>query len=160
MTSPEYLFVYGTLCSASGGWMHHELARRARLAGTGWIAGRLWDTGSYPAAIPAASPDERVHGELYKIAPDSTAELLALLDRYEGYLPDAPGRSLFLRQRTRVTREDGEPVRAWVYVYNGTTDRLRRITSGDYLECYQGRDSPPPGAPGPPPTSPPRSPRS
>ena len=140
--------------------MHHELARRTRLACTGWIAGRLFDTGSYPAAIPAASPSERVHGELYEIAPAQAPELLALLDRYEGYLPDTPGRSLFLRQRTLVARKDREPVRAWVYVYNGTTDRLRHITSGDYLERYQGRDSPPPGAPGPPPTSPPRSARS
>jgi gamma-glutamylcyclotransferase (GGCT)/AIG2-like uncharacterized protein YtfP len=140
--------------------MHQVLARHAHLAGTGWMRGRLFDTGSYPAAVLTDDPEEQVHGELYRVVGNSAGELLELLDRYEGYLPEAPERSLFLRQRTRVTRQDGEPVPAWVYSYNGATDRLRRIMSGDYAKRYQGRDSPPPGAPGPPPTSPPRSPRS
>lgn len=160
MSSPEYLFVYGTLRSIFGGPMHRELVGRAHATGTGWVTGKLFDTGRYPAAVLTASPDERVHGELYTIKPELTSELLDLLDCYEGYYPESPERSLFLRQRVQVTQENGETVPAWIYVYNGATDRLRRITSGNYAERYQGRDSPPPGAPGPPPTSPPRSPRS
>ena len=43
--------------------------------------------------------------------------MLADLDRREGYDPDDPAGSAYLRRRTTVTTADG-PAEAWVYVTN------------------------------------------
>lgn len=129
----EYLFVYGTLRSAYGGRMHEVLVEAARLVGEGWIAGDLYDTGRYPAAVPASAAEHRIYGELYAVEPGECAELLAFLDRYEGYRPDAPERSLFRRALVDVTLASGETRAAWVYVFARPPAGFRRIVSGDWL---------------------------
>ena len=135
--SPEYLFVYGTLRSAFGGPMHRALARQAEPVGPAWIPGRLYDVGRYPAAVAPAEPEDRVRGEVYALPPDRAAEVLAELDRYEGYLPNAPDRSLFRRERVQSTTEDGRGYSAWVYLYNRPVQHLPRIRSGDYTAVVE-----------------------
>ena len=120
---PEYLFVYGTLRSSFGGPMHRALARQAEPVGPAWIPGRLYDAGRYPAAVAPAEPEDRVRGEIHALPPGRTAEVLAELDRYEGYLPHAPDRSLFRRERVRAETETGQVFSAWVYLYIYTTGR-------------------------------------
>jgi len=54
---------------------------------------------------------------------------LAQLDRYEGYHPDDPAHSLYLR----VPYLDGH-----IYVYNQSFDGKQLIESGDWLEYTGG----------------------
>ena len=66
-TAPNYLFVYGTLRASSAGVAHRLLAGRARLVDTGWVTGRLYDTGAYPAAVASVRAGERIRGEIYHL---------------------------------------------------------------------------------------------
>ena len=50
----------------------------------------------------------------------------------EGYYPNAPDKSSYLRRRGRVRHFDGVNVSSWVYVFNGTLEKASRILSGDY----------------------------
>ena len=98
--------------------------------GRGSISAALFDLGIYPAAVP--STEGRVWGEVYDVADART--VLAALDEIEGYRPDDPDRSLYLRSEADVILDDGSPGRAWVYFYNAPLGRAPRIPSGDYLE--------------------------
>lgn len=111
--------------------------------GLGWIAGQLYDTGSYPAAVAVAGSQDRVRGELYRLDPERATELLAELDRYEGFVPDAPESSLFRRVQAEVTVENGSVHRAWTYIFNRSVQRLPRIASGDYTDHLRDPNSGP-----------------
>jgi gamma-glutamylcyclotransferase (GGCT)/AIG2-like uncharacterized protein YtfP len=128
----RHLFVYGTLLAAVVGRPHPMLAARADLVSRGSIPGRLYDVGDYPAAVPSADGDDRIHGELYAIRPGREDELLPDLDQYEGFHPDRPEESLFVRVEAPVERQPGGTTWAWTYVFNRSVDGLPPITSGDY----------------------------
>lgn len=127
----HHLFVYGTLRRGFGA--HGVLAGRAEFAGAGWMAGRLFDTGAYPAAAAPAAPGDRIRGELYRLPADA-ASLLRALDRYEGFEPADPSASLFRRIAADVATEEGRTVRAWAYLYHRPIDGFARIPSGDYAD--------------------------
>ena len=128
------LFVYGTLLSGLGFPMHDELAKRARLFGTGVISGQLVAISWYPGLID--EPGE-VTGELYEA--EDEAALLDFLDRYEGCHPDDPEPHEYLRRRCRVRLEvDGATRDAWVYEFIGNSSGLERI-GGDFRNWMQGR---------------------
>ena len=86
-----------------------EREGRARLdalltpLGRGWIHAALFDLGIYPGAIPAT--DSRVWGEVHRMA-DPNA-VLSTLDDVEGFTPAEPDRSLYRREETVVTLDDG-----------------------------------------------------
>ena len=128
----SHLFVYGTLRSDAGGPMHARWMRGVRLAGRASIAGRLYDAGPYPAAVPSDDPADRIFGELYAIEADADA-LLAALDGYEGIDAAHPAHSLFRRDSVAAQWEDGMRVPAWVYFYNRPPGSMPRVTSGDWL---------------------------
>lgn len=98
--------------------------------GRGAINAALFDLGLYPAAVP--SNEERVWGEVYEIT--DAPKVLAALDEIEGYRPDDPDRSLYVRGEPDATLADGTVVRAWVYFYNAPLGQAPRIPSGDYLQ--------------------------
>src|SRR5215218_10920218 len=81
--------------------------------GRGSIKAALFDLGLYPAAVPA--PDGDVWGEVYGVSEPET--VLPALDNIEGFTPDDPDRSLYLRRTTEVTLPDGSAATAWVYFY-------------------------------------------
>ena len=138
-SEPAYLFVYGTLMSSFGGMMHDLVARHATLVGGAAFAGRLYDAGTYPAAVPSSGASrDRVRGELYRLDPHTSAELLGQLDDYEGC-----AEGLFRRVRATVAGDDRRPVAAWVYVYARSTARLRCVESGDWA-AERGREGGPP----------------
>jgi gamma-glutamylcyclotransferase (GGCT)/AIG2-like uncharacterized protein YtfP len=58
---------------------------------------------------------------------------LRTLDEIENYRPDEQDASLYVRQESPVTLDDGFIVNAWVYFYNRRLGRAPRIESGDYL---------------------------
>src|SRR5262245_26645101 len=87
--------------------------------GRGSIQAALFDLGIYPAAVPA--PEGRVWGELYAVA--DARSVLTALDEIEGYRPDDPDRSLYVRSQTPVRLTDDRTEQAWVYFYNAPLGR-------------------------------------
>lgn len=127
----EYLFVYGTLRRAAGHPMARLLAVHGEFAGAARYAGRLFDLGPYPAAVPAADAGRGVVGDLYRLS--APRNLLRLLDRYEGCTDSRDPANAYRRERVPVTGPDGTPREAWIYLYNRPTHGLPLIASGDYL---------------------------
>jgi gamma-glutamylcyclotransferase (GGCT)/AIG2-like uncharacterized protein YtfP len=124
------VFFYGTLMAGFDRRRRAGIEEKLAFAGRGSIEAALFDLGIYPAAVPA--PDGRVWGEVYRILePDA---VLTALDEIEGYSPDDPDRSLYLRGEADVTLIDGTQLRAWVYFYNAPLGQAPRIASGDYLQ--------------------------
>jgi gamma-glutamylcyclotransferase (GGCT)/AIG2-like uncharacterized protein YtfP len=70
-----------------------------------------------------------VHGELYRL---EDADILSILDHYEGYDPDQPATSLFVRRRISLIEPADQE--AWVYWYNGPVDGKPRLPSGDWRQ--------------------------
>ena len=100
--------------------------------GRGRIRAALFDLGIYPAAVPAEDDHSTVAGEVYEML--DAPVVLAALDEIEGFRPNEPERSLYLRVETDVTLESGATRPAWAYFYNAPLGRAERIPSGDYLE--------------------------
>jgi gamma-glutamylcyclotransferase (GGCT)/AIG2-like uncharacterized protein YtfP len=126
--SREKLFVYGTL--RKGFPLHRHLAGKSVCIGTGTIRGLLYDLGSYPGAV--ASNDGEVHGELYELQGGS--EQLKQLDQIEGFDPEHPEDSLFLRAVTEVQLPDGASTTTWVYLLPAKPASAQLIPGGDYLQ--------------------------
>ena len=61
-------------------------------------------------------------------------DVFPALDEIEGYRPNDPDRSLYVRSSVTVTLPDGTSRAAWVYFYNAPLGQADRIASGDYLE--------------------------
>lgn len=127
----DYLFVYGTLRPAFPHHLAQYLAAQAQYLGPARAPGRLYDLGPYPGLVSPSGPDDWVQGDLYRLS--QSADLLEVLDRYEGCPTGQETDSLFCRQPWEVVRPQGERLRAWVYVYVGPLEQARRIPSGDYL---------------------------
>jgi gamma-glutamylcyclotransferase (GGCT)/AIG2-like uncharacterized protein YtfP len=126
----DKIFVYGTLMAGFDRRKRAGIDTRMRFVGRGWIQASLYDLGLFPAAIPA--PDGRVAGELYEVVDDPS--VLTKLDEIEGYRPNEPDTSLYMRAQTTVTLESGAVESAWVYFYNAPLGQGQRIESGDYLD--------------------------
>jgi gamma-glutamylcyclotransferase (GGCT)/AIG2-like uncharacterized protein YtfP len=125
----ERIFVYGTLMAGFDRRRRAGIDTRMQFVGRGWIQAALYDLGLFPAAIPA--PEGRVAGELYEVIDDPS--VLAKLDEIEGFRPNEPDTSLYLRAQVTVTLEDGRQEAAWVYFYNAPLGQGQLIESGDYL---------------------------
>ena len=128
---PDHVFFYGTLMTPFNRPGRQRVEAGLTFVGRGLIRAALFDLGIYPAAVPTED-DGRVAGELYELV-DGPA-VLAILDEIEGFRPNEPERSLYLRVRTDVTLQSGEVRPAWAYFYNAPLGRAERIPSGDYLE--------------------------
>jgi gamma-glutamylcyclotransferase (GGCT)/AIG2-like uncharacterized protein YtfP len=68
-----------------------------------------------------------VRGELYSVR---APEALQILDEFEGFEPERPRESLYLRHRIELV----EPARtlAWVYVYNHEPAPEELVPNGDW----------------------------
>ena len=114
------LFAYGTLKDPKQLGVAVGFPVRCEIVGAAMISAVLYDVGEYPALCPSASPDDLVPGLLLDI--DDAA--LDALDAYEG-VPQG----LYRRVRCEVHLDAGHRAEAWVYVYNRSTDGLRRIAA-------------------------------
>jgi len=128
-------FFYGTLMAGFDRRRRAEIDDRLTYLGRGSISAALFDLGIYPAAVPA--PDGQVWGEVYDVK--DPAIVLAALDEIEGYTPEDPDRSLYVRTAVSVRLPDGSTTDAWVYFYNAPLGRAQRIPSGDYFEHIKVR---------------------
>lgn len=108
------LFLYGTLHPDRAPAEIAAAARRLVPHARGTIRARLYNLGEYPGAILDATAPE-VSGEVFLVPDDAT---LDQLDAYEDYRPADPANSLFLREKTVVTFDDGTSQLCWVYTYN------------------------------------------
>lgn len=126
------VFSYGTLITgALATEINEAIEAHCVDRWDGWVRGRLFDLGAYPGAVPAARRDERVWGQVLELR--RPERILPLLDRYEGYDPRAPQKSLYLRERARITPAGGgQPGEAWIYWLNQRPAGRLRIPSGDY----------------------------
>jgi gamma-glutamylcyclotransferase (GGCT)/AIG2-like uncharacterized protein YtfP len=131
----EQVFFYGTLRTGFNRTTRAGIDTFLKFAGRGSIAGKLFDLGIYPAAVPAT--DARVWGEVFEMV--DAPKVLAALDRIEGYRPSEPERSLYMRVRVAATLDDGRTEDVWVYFYNAPLGRAPRIRSGDYVEHLRGK---------------------
>jgi gamma-glutamylcyclotransferase (GGCT)/AIG2-like uncharacterized protein YtfP len=128
---PDFVFFYGTLMTPFNRPGRQRVESKLAFAGRGRIKAALFDLGIYPAAVPAVD-DSTVAGEVYELL--DAATVLGALDEIEGYRPNEPERSLYLRVMTDVTLDSGQSRQAWAYFYNAPLGRAERIPSGDYLE--------------------------
>ncbi len=131
----DRVFFYGTLMSGFKRQGRTRVDLALAPVGHGWIDAVLFDLGIYPAAIPAT--DSRVRGEVHRLL--DADSVLHALDEIEGYRPQEPDASLYVRRETSVTLDAGGVVMAWVYFYNAPLGGAQRIESGDYLEYLKVR---------------------
>jgi gamma-glutamylcyclotransferase (GGCT)/AIG2-like uncharacterized protein YtfP len=111
----DRLFVYGTLRPGHAPSEIAHVVDQLTLIGEGTVHARLLDLGAYPGIIlDEAAPD--VPGVILSLPPDPA--ILAQLDAYEGFYPNAPEISLFRRVLTTVTLTNKSTLICWVYVYN------------------------------------------
>ncbi len=111
--------------------MNRALESHATHAGPGYFPAKLYDLGSYPAAVPD-NEGGMVTGDLYRL--HRPERIFPLLDRYEGCTDMDGSEADYRREVKRVQLPDGESVHAWVYLYNRPTDGLKVIPGGDYLQ--------------------------
>ncbi len=131
----DLVFFYGTLMSGFKRPGRTRIDLEIEPVGHGWIDAVLFDLGIYPAAIPAT--DSRVRGEVHRLL--QCDSVLRTLDEIEGYRPEKPDASLYVRREVPVTLDDGRVERAWVYFYNAPLGGAQRIDSGDYLDYLKVR---------------------
>lgn len=87
------------------------------------IPGVMCDLGWYPGVALHDDVTQTFKAERIVV----TDEELRKLDQYEGYRPDDPESSLYLR----VPYQDGE-----IYVYNSSLTDRKIVESGDWLVYY------------------------
>lgn len=126
----DRLFVYGTLMPAAGHPTAARLAAESRIVELGSVAGRLYDFGAWPGAVPSQAPGERVHGVLLRLT--DPARSLPWLDVYEGASETDPEPRAFERVIVPVRLRSGRQVDGWIYYYRGRTSRARLIAGGRY----------------------------
>jgi len=122
------LFVYGTL--KEGEINHGLIEPYARSIRRGWIPGRLYDVGVFPAL---AEGEDRVQGEIVRLDPTDLVRVLAVIDRLEGCVPDDDMGSLYTRRVVQVTDVDGTLQPAYAYYYNPTHQTLLPLDRLVYL---------------------------
>jgi len=133
------LFVYGSLRRDFNHPMGRYLQTNCQLMGNAIFQGKLFDAGSFPAAIKSTNPNDQVQGELYAIK--NADHLLDKLDNYEGFEPEKPDQSLFFRTKEEVKPSSGDKmVPAWIYLFNRPVTDFQAIPSGDYT-AYRSSDN-------------------
>ncbi len=141
----NHLYVYGTLRSDSNHRMHKVLSGSATFIGPARVFGRLYAFDAFPGMVTSEDKDDMIQGELYRLQ-RGTDGLLRRLDAYEGYYPNRPARSLFVRRIIvaylhECDRPSAKPLMAWAYIYNGSVAEARRIVGGDYGEGLTAQDT-------------------
>lgn len=118
----DRLVVYGTLLDSK---LRGELGVDAHMdpVGSCLIEGQMYDIGSFPGVVEG---EGTVRGELYAV---ERPEVFDRLDQYEGYHPDLPRASRFVRKIVPLIEPDGT---AWVYFYEGSISARTRIESGSW----------------------------
>lgn len=124
----QYLFIYGTLLPDIAPDEIADTAKKLEIIGEGFVQGKLYDLGDYPAAV--LNVRGKIFGRVYKL-PDNE-NILPELDEYEGYYPKKLSKSLYIRKKTKAYL-DGRTLPCWIYEYNRDITNAPTIESGNFL---------------------------
>lgn len=124
----DFLFVYGTLQPGLAPTKIARVAAMLRPVGEGFVRGVLYDLGGYPGAVPDPEAKSRIAGTVMELPEDEG--VLTRLDAYEGFDPQAPETSEFVRERQVVELKAGGTVECWFYRYNLPASSSQVIASG------------------------------
>lgn len=122
------LFVYGSLMRGMERASFINNPDKARFISNGVARGALYDTGAFPGMIESAN-GSAVAGEVYELFDPET--FFETLDLIEGYWPDQPERSLYVRKVIAVATNEGMK-NAWAYIFNQPIAGFAKIASGDF----------------------------
>ncbi len=127
------IFVYGSLRSGFQNPAYGYISKHFTLTGHAKVKGKLYDLGSYPAAVPTEE-ESYIIGELYAHKkPAEFSWAIGQLDEYEGLTPDEDDVQLYERKRVTVYCND-TTTEAWIYWYTGQIDDQPVIPSGDVFD--------------------------
>jgi gamma-glutamylcyclotransferase (GGCT)/AIG2-like uncharacterized protein YtfP len=133
-----HLFVYGSLRSGFQSPAYEYISRFFTLVCEAKVKGRLFDMGSYPAAVPA-SDDVFIAGELYIIKDeDEFSWAIGQLDDYEGVNVESDEVQLYRRELSEAITGN-ENITAWMYWYNQDVNGRPEIASGDVIEYMKSK---------------------
>lgn len=133
-----HLFVYGSLRRGFQHPVFDYIKNHFTFVADGIAKGRLYDLGTYPAAIPAA--DGHLVGELFVAnSEDDFDWAISQLDDYEGLNPEAGETSLYRREQVEIMHNGNRSV-AWVYWFNGSVEGKSVIESGDVMEYFKNKN--------------------
>jgi gamma-glutamylcyclotransferase (GGCT)/AIG2-like uncharacterized protein YtfP len=122
------LFVYGSLKRGFLNPYAMQLQQEAQFLCEGKLRGLLLNLGRYPAVVAQTQGSTYVFGEIYKLGTRMDT-LLASLDQYEGYDPQAPETGEYRRELLEVETPYG-PMSCWCYTYNRSWQRGMIVKSG------------------------------
>lgn len=135
------LFVYGSLRSGFRNPVYNYLTKYFHLLGEAVVKGKLYDTGEFPVAIPS-NDDRFISGELYAINdPQEFSWAIGQLDDYEGLNTEEGEQPMYKREAV-LAYQNGQPVTAWIYWFNGNVTGLPEIESGDLIQYLQKKNKP------------------
>jgi gamma-glutamylcyclotransferase (GGCT)/AIG2-like uncharacterized protein YtfP len=127
------IFVYGSLRSGFQSPAYEYISKYFTLVSEAKVKGRLYDMGSYPAAVPTED-EVYITGELYDLKnPEDFAWAIEQIDAYEGVNPEEGEPVSYVRDRVQVYYAD-QTTEAWVYWYKGNIDDQPQIVSGDIFD--------------------------
>ena len=114
------LFVYGTLMR--GQRAEPYLGATRKFLGERSLIGSIYHLGGFPGVKLDGRGE--VHGHMFEIDKD----VLSVCDGYEGYRPQSPETSLYIRRT--LTDEEGE---YFTYEYNRDVNEEHHIESGRWV---------------------------
>lgn len=117
------LFVYGTLKGAT------RTTRAKQTIEDVSVGGTMYHLGGFPGVVFGGMDD--VVGEIHQIDDEDAENVLSKLDSYEGYTPNAPQYSLYIRKE--IDTPEGK---AWSYEWNGDLENPV-IESGVWEQEYE-----------------------
>ena len=126
------IFVYGTLRNGMLNQVVPLLSSYVHIDSKGFVNGKLFDTGEFPAAKPNKLSKTRIYGEVLMIDDGKIEKVLNVLDDYEEIDEKAPQKSLFRRKIVDVNITNGKKVKAWIYWYNKNTKGFKELKGGIY----------------------------
>ena len=130
------IFVYGSLRSGFKHPAYEYISKYFTLVGEAKVKGKLYDMGSYPAAVPT-DEESYILGELYALKHENEFSwAMEQLDDYEGVNPEEGEVALYKRSTTTVYCGTNTTT-AWIYWFNGDVNDQPLIASGDVLQFIQ-----------------------
>lgn len=129
----NHLFVYGTFMN---GESRNHILKSTEVIDfeeSATVRGELYDTGKgYPALAPVAlsADGPMVSGELFQLKnPRAAFEILDIVEDFRGY---GSGKSVYRRAVIRTSTRSGRSITAWVYMLDGSAEKLAPIKSGNW----------------------------
>ena len=141
MNASYNLFVYGSLRSGFRNPAYEYITRYFAYKGEAMVKGKFFDKGEIPVAV-VTTEEKYILGELYTLQnPEDFSWAFIQLDDYEG-LNTEPGETPLYKRELATVHQPGETADAWVYWYNGNTEGLQEIETGDVMKYLQQKNQP------------------